>query len=120
MRAAALSLCCFSCCLLFGSVGCGHHRKDQYAYAPPYAPPVYPQPASYQQPVGAGAPGSAPPVVAGVPAPGVTVAGAPTMAGEPCGPSVQPAAMHGTPCPPGEYIVPGSMTGGEMPCGPCQ
>jgi len=24
--------------------GCAHHRADQYAFAPPYAPPVYSQP----------------------------------------------------------------------------
>lgn len=29
-------------------VGCAHHRQP-YAYAPPYAPPVYPQPGMPQQ-----------------------------------------------------------------------
>ena len=120
MPAAARFCCCLSLCFLLGSVGCAHHRKYQYAFAPPYAPPVYPQPASFQQPVVAGAPVAAAPVVAGVPAPGAVVAGGPTMAGTPCGPAVQPTAMQGSPCPPGEYIVPGSMTGGEMPCEPCQ
>lgn len=94
--------------LLLGS-GCAHHKADQYAFAPPYAPPVYPQPASPQ------------PVVAGVPAvPGTAPAIAPAvvagqpMAGAPC----QPVAMHDSPCPQGEYIVPGSLVGGEVPCTP--
>jgi hypothetical protein len=117
MAAAFRALCSVSCCILLGSVGCAHHRKDQYAYAPPYAPPVYPQPVSYQQPVAAGAAMPAPPVVAGVPGP---VTGPPAMAGTPCEPAVQPVSMQGSPCPPGEYIVPGSMVGEEMPCTPCQ
>lgn len=70
--------------------GCAHHRQD-YAYAPPYAPPVYPQPP------GPTIPGSyAPPVVtmpnaAGAMVPGPVVAGA------------APATMadgQSPPCPP--------------------
>jgi len=102
----------FMVSLLVGTGGCAHHKKDQYAFAPPYAPPVYPQPASYQQPV-------APPVIAGGAAPPAAVVGAPTPAGAPCDPVPQGAVMTaGSPCPPGEYIVPGSMVGGEIPCPP--
>lgn len=44
-------------------VGCAHHRND-YAYAPPYAPPVYPQPqAASVQPVSLAAAPSLPPGV---------------------------------------------------------
>lgn len=38
---AAAAVCC----------GCAHHRQSPYAYAPPYAPPVYPQPGAPQQAV---------------------------------------------------------------------
>ena len=120
MPVATLFCRCLSFCLLLGSVGCAHHRKDQYAFAPPYAPPVYPQPAGYQQPVVAAAPLSSPPVVAGAPNSPIVATGTPVVPGSPCDPTVQQASMQGSPCPPGEYIVPGSMTGGEMPCTPCQ
>ncbi len=104
------------------TVGCAHHRANQYAYAPPYAPPVYPQPASYQQPVTAAAPVTTQPVVN----PPVTIP--PTQAVPvssppgtvPCQPMVQPTAMQGAPCPQGEYLVPGSVIGDVMPCPPCQ
>jgi hypothetical protein len=98
--------------LVVGSVGCAHHKKDQYAFAPPYAPPVYPQPAGYQQPI-------ASPVGTGGAAPPAAVVGAPMQAGAPCDPVPQGTVMSaGSPCPPGEYIVPGSMVGGEIPCPP--
>jgi hypothetical protein len=75
-----------ACCL--ATIGCAHHRADQYAYAPPYAPPVYPQPQQPQvhipaQPTAyaaAGVPGSAVPtsaIPAGSLPPGAVVAGAP-------------------------------------------
>jgi len=69
------------CCLV--TVGCAHHRADQYSYAPPYAPPVYPQP---QQPQVQMPAQPSPYATAGVPAgavpvgslpPGAVVAGAP-------------------------------------------
>lgn len=91
-------------------VGCAHHGKNQYAFAPPYAPPVYPQPASFSQPPGATMPPAA--------APG-TVATAPPAAGvpgAPCPPPTTVSAPHGSPCPPGEYIVGGTVVSGEMPC----
>ena len=89
--------------------GCAHHRQSPYAYAPPYAPPVYPQPGAPQQavpaqPVAYPAPGAvqtplppgtvmpmAPPTANGgfsqtMPAPGVVPAGA-TM---PCPPTCDP------------------------------
>ncbi|MFM7108873.1 MAG: hypothetical protein ACKOZU_09810 [Planctomycetaceae bacterium] len=56
------------------AAGCAHHA-NQYAFAPPLAPPVYPQPQAAAQPVVSPAPG---PVVA---APvGAVVAGAPVVA----------------------------------------
>jgi len=63
--------------------GCAHDRGNTYAYAPPYAPAVYPQPPAVAQPVSYAAPV--------MPAP---VAGAP-------GPAVSGAAVGGqaTPCP---------------------
>lgn len=67
--------------LLSVPTGCAHHRADQYSYAPPYAPPVYPQPQAPGMPASATAPPSvvmpaaAAPVV-GLP-PGAVVAGAP-------------------------------------------
>ncbi|MFM7034341.1 MAG: hypothetical protein ACKOYJ_03980 [Planctomycetia bacterium] len=114
MRAASISVFCF--CLPIACVGCAHHKADQYALAPPYAPPVYPQPQGPQQTVVAGGPNLAAPVVAGVPAPvGMPAA---VMAGAPCDPAGTPVAFQGSPCPPGETIVAGSMVGGEMPCEP--
>jgi hypothetical protein len=46
--------------LCLASVGCAHHRADQYAFAPPYAPPVYPQPQIAGVPPVTVAPGPAP------------------------------------------------------------
>jgi hypothetical protein len=68
--------------------GCAHNHGNNYAYAPPYAPPVYPQPGAVAQPVAYAAPVTAGPVVA---APGAVV-GAP-------GPAVVAAAGQSTPCP---------------------
>lgn len=106
MRAA---MSCVAC-LVLGCLGCAHHKADQYVFAPPYAPPVYPQPAAPQQMAAAPAV-AAPPAITGVPGP--AMAG---PAGAPCGPTGQPGMTQGSPCPPGEYIVPGSVVGGEMPC----
>lgn len=62
--------------------GCAHHQQNQYAYAPPLAPPVYPQP---QQP--------APPVVAPATVPAVPAAGVPGAV-----PGTVPVSMNGDPC----------------------
>lgn len=92
--------------------GCAHHGKNQYAFAPPYAPPVYPQPASFSQPPTPTMPAAAAPVAAGVPpAPGMMPAPCP-----PPGVPVSPAAGQTTPCPPGEYIVGGTVMSAEVPC----
>jgi hypothetical protein len=48
----------FACVgLIAACIGCAHHRND-YAYAPPYAPPVYPQPQSPAMPAAPTAPPS--------------------------------------------------------------
>jgi hypothetical protein len=95
--------------ILFGATflasGCAHHHaRNQYAYAPPYAPAVYPQPASFSQPPAAAMPAA--------------VAAAPPPAGAVGAPWPQPAAqaMQTTPCPAGEYIVGESVVSGEVPC----
>jgi hypothetical protein len=98
--------------LLVGS-GCAHHKADQYVYAPPYAPPVYPQPADPNRAVVAPAP-----VVAGAAAPPPAIVGGPSTPGGPCDPVMGAGVVQGSPCPPGEYVVPGSMVGGEIPCPP--
>ncbi|MFN5755685.1 MAG: hypothetical protein ACK54F_13735 [Planctomycetia bacterium] len=74
----------FACVgLIAACIGCAHHRND-YAYAPPYAPPVYPQP---QAPALPAAP-TGPPAV-------VMSSGAEPAAAMP-GPVV---ASHSSPCP---------------------
>ncbi len=96
--------------------GCAHHQANQYAYAPPLAPPAYPQPQA-ASPMVAAVPATAPaPVVA--PEAAVVAAAAPvtpqavagsTMAIDPC---CEPLAAGGVPvvyesgdqtpaCPPG-------------------
>jgi len=86
--AGSLAAACF-----LAAVGCAHHRADQYAYAPPYAPPVYPQP-QVQMPVQ--------PANSMVAAPGPPASALP------------PNAMVGAAATPG-MIVP--TVGGECP--PC-
>jgi hypothetical protein len=114
-------------CVL-AAAGCAHHRADQYAYAPPYAPPVYSQPhveMPAQPAAYAGAPGSIPagavPVGAmptgSLPA-GMVVAG-PTM---PAGTVVQAVGGECPPCAtPGMegMVMPATMVegGGQTP--PC-
>ena len=77
-----------------GLVGCAHNKANQYSYAPPLAPPVYPQP-QMTQPVGMAAPaGGLPPgtVVAPatmmpgavMPAPQAGAAAVPTAGVDPC------------------------------------
>ena len=56
-----------------GLVGCAHNKANQYSYAPPLAPPVYPQP-QMAQPVGMAAPAGALPPGAVV-APGAVMPG---------------------------------------------
>lgn len=102
--------------LAAATAGCAHHKTNQYAYAPPLAPPVYPQPQTAAQPVvyPAAVPTAAAPPMAG----GVVMAAPPPMAagavvaasGDPCCPPLDGMAV-GTPvvyesdqtpqCPPG-------------------
>ena len=83
--------------LAFG--GCASDR-GQYAFAPPLAPPVYPQPAGYATPVVpsaaspvAAAPG---PVAAPITASGAAVATAPV---DPCAGVIPAGVVVETPCP---------------------
>jgi len=115
------------CCLAAG--GCAHHRADQYSYAPPYAPPVYPQPQVQipgQPNAYAAAGGAATVVPAGaIPAgslpPGAVVVGAPTAATG----MVVPAG--GGDCPPcsadgmvvGGSAMPVTMIDGSAQTPPC-
>lgn len=74
--------------LMSGLVGCAHNKANQYSYAPPLAPPVYPQP-QLATPVGTAVPAvAAPPgtVVpnAAMPAPVVGAPVVPTAAVDPC------------------------------------
>lgn len=105
-------------CLLVAmvSVGCAHHKLggDGYAYQPPLAPAVYPQPIDTTQPI-------APVVTTGAPVVGQTampattapqvvmpqpVAGQPVyapMTGAttvPCDPAMMQAPIQTQPCPP--------------------
>lgn len=99
-----------------GLTGCAHHQANQYAYAPPLAPPVYPQPQSatpmmaaapVAQPSAMGLPVAQPAMVApaGAIPPGV---GQPVV-GDPCCPPLDGAAVpvvyesasQTPPCPPG-------------------
>ena len=72
-------------------VGCAHHKANQYTYAPPLAPPVYPQPQMASPTVAAvpmapastvGMPPAAP-AIASAPMVGQPIAAAPGMA-DPC------------------------------------
>jgi len=75
------------------SAGCAHHRQD-YAYAPPYAPPVYPQPP------GPTVPGSyAPPVVTIPGATGQVMPG-PVATAPAAGVPLATADGQSPPCPP--------------------
>ena len=95
--------------------GCAHNKANQYAYAPPLAPPVYPQPQIPGQQVVAapvvGMPAAVPGMVAA--APPMAVSGMPGMpagvAGDPCCPPmdggavpvVYESAVQTPACPPG-------------------
>jgi len=91
--------------------GCAHHRADQYAFAPPYAPPVYPQPQVHlpAQPASSattGLPVAAAPV-AGLPAAPMLAGGQAVPAG-----TVITAGGECPPCGPGggEGVVLGAAT----------
>jgi hypothetical protein len=94
--------------------GCAHTNGNQYAYAPPLAPPVYPQPQSPSPPVVYPAPAagaaSAPVMPAGaVPAAMMPAPPAVSTNGDPCCPPlagtggvpvVYESADQTPPCPP--------------------
>jgi hypothetical protein len=93
------------------AAGCASHKANQYAYAPPLAPPVYPQPQTAAQPmVYAGA--AATPMVAPA-APGAVMPMMPAAMGtnDPYCPPLDGAAPgvavvydsldQSPPCPPG-------------------
>jgi hypothetical protein len=92
--------------LCLAAVGCAHHQ-NQYAYAPPLAPPVYPQP---QQVAAPAAPHPTQPGVMPAPAVPGTVPPMPSAAVE-CCPPLGPGEVMATPvvyqegqmppCPPG-------------------
>jgi hypothetical protein len=92
--------------LAFAGVGCAHHQANQYAYAPPLAPAVYPQPQTAAQPVAFAAPAGA---VAPMPATAAAPPAAPVAAGDPCCPPLDGATAmpvvyesgQTPPCPPG-------------------
>jgi hypothetical protein len=102
--------------LAAGLTGCAHHQANQYAYAPPLAPPVYSQPQA-ATPMMAAAP-VAPPGAVGIPVAQpamVATAGAipqgvgQPVGGDPCCPPLDGAAVpvvyesagQTPPCPPG-------------------
>ena len=81
------------------AAGCAHHKANQYAYAPPLAPPVYPQPQTAAQPVV--------PVATAAP-PGVAVA--------PAMPMAMPVVASADPCcPPLDGVVVGVPVVHESP-----
>jgi hypothetical protein len=93
-------------CVLAGlaAVGCAHHR-NQSAYAPPLAPPVYPQP---QQPVAFPAPPSAPPMMVAPP----MMAAPPMMVA----PGFPPQAAAAAAAPAGGFVT--ALPDGSCP--PCE
>lgn len=95
------------CLAALAACGCAHNKANQYAYAPPLAPPVYSQPQAVAQPV-AGV-GIAPLVG---PAPMMPPAGYP-----PPGMPATPAAP-GMPMMPSAGVVPAMSDGSCPPCGP--
>jgi len=90
--------------------GCLHNRANQYSYAPPLAPPVYPQPQQGAGPVVFAAPPTAVP-------PGAVMPGAVPSGAVPPGavPVTMPGAVPGgAPIMPQVFAMP---TG--TPCDPC-
>jgi len=98
---------CFAAFL--AACGCAHHKANQYAYAPPLAPPVYPQPQTAAQPVAY----PAPPVGYPPPPPGVVM------------PPAAPPGMVGPPAAAVPPAMPVMTVAGELPalpngsCPPC-
>ena len=99
---AGLMLCIIASTI---SMGCAHHRQSPYAYAPPYAPPVYPQPGAPQQAV------PAQPVA--YPAPGAVQTPLPPGAVVPMAPTTANGGFSQTM--PASGIVPAGVS---MPCPP--
>ena len=89
-----------ACC---ATLGCAHHKANQYSYAPPLAPAVYPQPQQSMQPVAFPAPATLPP--GAVVAPG---AAAPPMMPSSASADVVPAMADGA-CPTGCDGTPGAV-----------
>lgn len=91
-----IALVASACCV---ALGCAHNKANQYAYAPPLAPPVYPQPQQSMQPVAYPAPAALPP--GAVMPPGTVVApgaAAPPMVPPTTSAGVVPAMPDGS-CP---------------------
>ena len=103
---------------LLAAVGCAHHKPDQYAYAPPYAPAVYPQP-QVQMPAQPAAYAAAP---GGVPAAAVPVVGMPAGAmpagAMPAGTVVSAVGGECPPCAEG-VVMPATMIDGSGQTPPC-
>jgi len=80
--------------------GCAHNKANQYSYAPPLAPAVYPQPQTVGQPIAspAGPPGAVP-------------MGAPPVYLPPGGAALPP--------PPGMPVLPTSAEMSALPDGSC-
>lgn len=97
--------------------GCLHNRTNQYSYAPPLAPPVYPQPQQGTGPVVFAAPSTAMPPTAVIP--GAMPPGAVPLGGVPAG-SVPVTMPGGVPAGVGGPIMPQGFTmpTGD-PCDPC-
>ena len=92
----------------FAACGCAHNKANQYTYAPPLAPPVYPQPQTAAQPVAypAPPPGAVPMMAAPAYAPAGTM---PPAAAAPAMPmSAEVPALPDGSCPP-------CATGGVVP-----
>lgn len=106
-----LRMLCLAAGLL--ACGCAHHRTNQYAYAPPLMPPVYPQPQTAAQPVMVPAGAVPGPVIPGAMpagmAPGVVPPGAAPMVSQPW-----PASAALPPMEAG--VVPALADGSCPPC----
>jgi len=100
---------CLTLLACLASLGCAHHQANQYTYAPPLAPPVYPQPQQVASPVMQPAlPGTVP--AAGV-VPGPMPASGPVTSAVECCPPLEAGTIMATPvvyeagqtppCPPG-------------------
>ncbi|MCE9631653.1 MAG: hypothetical protein K8S94_13175 [Planctomycetia bacterium] len=74
------------------ATGCAGHKANQYAYAPPLAPPVYPQPQTAAQPVVYPGMTTTPMAVAAAPGTGVPMVPAVAQAIDPCCPPLDGAA----------------------------